>query len=118
MTGLTQRFADYAASIQHGDLPAEVEARTRFLILDLAGNMLRGRVEAESSAPLLAAARAMGLMHGNHVVWAGPERASPLGAARSGQRIAGRADALGAPPHDLFGQLDRLDQVMLGVEVQ
>ncbi len=78
---LTERFAAYAAGIRHADLPPEVEARTRFLILDLAGNMLRGRVEAESTAPLLAAARAMGLMHGTHTVWAGPDRASPLGAA-------------------------------------
>ena len=81
MTQLTQRFAEYAANIRHADLPADVEARTRFLILDLAGNMLRGRHDAESSAPLLAAARAMGLMQGNHVLWGDSQRASPLGAA-------------------------------------
>jgi hypothetical protein len=56
MTELTARFAAYAAAIRHDDLPAAVEARTRFLILDLVGNMLRGRHDAESSAPLLAAA--------------------------------------------------------------
>lgn len=81
MTGLTERFAAYAAGIRHEDLPAEVEARTRFLILDLAGNMLRGRHDAESSAPLLAAVRAMGLMHGTHALWGDAQRASPLGAA-------------------------------------
>lgn len=81
MTGLTERFAAYAAGIQHQDLPPDVEARTRFLILDLAGNMLRGRHDAESSAPLLAAARAMGLLGGTHALWGDAQRASPLGAA-------------------------------------
>ncbi|MCW8084629.1 MmgE/PrpD family protein [Sabulicella glaciei] len=81
MVALTQRFAAYAAGIRHADLPAEVEARTRFLLLDLAGNMLRGRHDAESSAPLLAAARAMGLMQGQHAVLGEAARVSPLGAA-------------------------------------
>jgi 2-methylcitrate dehydratase PrpD len=81
MTELTTRFAAYAAAIRHGDLPPAVEARTRFLILDLVGNMLRGRHDAESSAPLLAAARAMGLAHGRHAVFGEAGRWSPLGAA-------------------------------------
>lgn len=81
MVALTQRFAAYAAGIRHGDLPPEVETRTRFLILDLAGNILRGRHDAESSEPLMAAARAMGLMSGNHAVMGESARVSPLGAA-------------------------------------
>ena len=81
MTELTTRFAAYAAAIRHGDLPPAVEARTRFLILDLVGNMLRGRHDAESSTPLLAAARAMGLAHGRHAVFGEAGRWSPLGAA-------------------------------------
>lgn len=81
MTDVTARFARYAASIRHQDLPAEVEARARFLILDLVGNMIRGRHDAESSAPLMAAARAMGLAHGNHAVFGEASRWSPMGAA-------------------------------------
>ena len=81
VTDLTARFASYAAGIRHDALPAEVEARCRFLILDLVGNMLRGRHDAESSAPLLAAARAMGLGHGQHAVFGEASRWSPLGAA-------------------------------------
>jgi 2-methylcitrate dehydratase PrpD len=81
MTALTQRFAAYAAGIRHADLPAEVEARTRFLILDLVGNMVRGRVEAESSAPLVAAVRAMGLGAGQAAVFGEAARFAPAGAA-------------------------------------
>jgi 2-methylcitrate dehydratase PrpD len=81
MTALTARFAQYAAGLRHQDLPAEVEMRSRFLILDLFGNMLRGRHDAESSAPLLAAARAMGLAQGQHTVLGEASRWSPLGAA-------------------------------------
>ncbi|WP_160120723.1 MmgE/PrpD family protein [Rhodovarius lipocyclicus] len=78
---VTRIFAEYAAGIRFGALPADVRERTRFLVLDLAGNMLRGRVDAESSAPLLAAARAMGLSGGNHVVLGEASRWTPVGAA-------------------------------------
>lgn len=81
MTALTEAFAAYAAGIRHADLPAEVEARTRFLILDLVGNMVRGRVAAESSAPLLAAVRAMGLGSGQAAVFGEAARFAPAGAA-------------------------------------
>lgn len=81
MVAVTETFARYAATIRHADLPAEVEARTRFLILDLVGNMVRGGVEAESSPPLRAAARAMGLGHGQAAVFGEAARWSPAGAA-------------------------------------
>lgn len=78
---ITRAFAVFAAALRHGALPAEVEERARFLVLDLAGNMLRGRHDAESSAPLLAAARAMGLGGGNAVVFGEASRWTPAGAA-------------------------------------
>lgn len=81
MTALTARFARYAAEIRHQDLPAEVETRARFLILDLLGNIVRGRHDAESSAPLMAAARVMGLSTGKHAVFGEASRWSPAGAA-------------------------------------
>ncbi|MBY0338528.1 MAG: MmgE/PrpD family protein [Acetobacteraceae bacterium] len=81
MTEVTARFAQYAATIRHADLPAEVEERTRFLILDLVGNIVRGRHDAESSAPLLAAARAMGLASGGAAVFGEQARWTPAGAA-------------------------------------
>ena len=81
MTALTAHFAQYAAAIRHHDLPAEVETRTRFLLLDLLGNIVRGRHDAESSAPLMAAARVMGLGTGTHAVFGETTRWSPAGAA-------------------------------------
>jgi 2-methylcitrate dehydratase PrpD len=81
MAAITAAFARYAAEIRHDGLPAEVEARTRFLILDLVGNMVRGRVEAESSPPLIAAVRAMGLGNGQAAVFGEAGRFAPAGAA-------------------------------------
>jgi 2-methylcitrate dehydratase PrpD len=81
MAALTETFAAFAAGLRHEDLPPEVERRARLLLLDLAGNMLRGRHDAESSPPLLAAVRAMGLGTGTSVVFGEMRRWSPAGAA-------------------------------------
>jgi 2-methylcitrate dehydratase PrpD len=81
MVALTESFARYAAGLSHAALPAEVEARARFLLLDLVGNMVRGRAEAESSPPLIAAARAMGLGQGQAAVFGEAARFAPAGAA-------------------------------------
>ncbi|MCS6892485.1 MAG: MmgE/PrpD family protein [Rhodovarius sp.] len=81
MTALSRIFAEFAAGLTYAALPAAVQERVRFLLLDLAGNMLRGRVDAESSAPLLRAAVAMGLAGGRHIVFAEESRWSPSGAA-------------------------------------
>ncbi|MCX7372032.1 MAG: MmgE/PrpD family protein [Alphaproteobacteria bacterium] len=81
MTAVTRIFAEYGANIRYADLPAAVQERVRFLVLDLAGNMLRGRVDAESSEPVLRMARAMGFAGGQHVVFAQNERFSAAGAA-------------------------------------
>jgi hypothetical protein len=50
---------DGAITAVAGALPAAVQERTRFLLLDLLGNMLRGRHDAESSASLIRAAKAI-----------------------------------------------------------
>ncbi len=78
---LTRALAAFAAGLRHAALPSAVEERARFLILDLAGNMLRGCHDAESSAPLLAAARALGLGAGGAVVFGEASRWTPAGAA-------------------------------------
>jgi len=81
MVEVTRILAEYAAGIQYAALPEAVQLRTRHLVLDLLGNMLRGRHDAESSAPLMAAARAMGLAAGNHAVFGEMSRWAPTGAA-------------------------------------
>ena len=81
MVAVTRIFAEYSATIQYGALPEAVQERTRFLLLDLLGNMLRGRHDAESSASLIRAAKAMGLSAGNHAVFGEQSRWTPNGAA-------------------------------------
>jgi 2-methylcitrate dehydratase PrpD len=81
MAAVTRDLAAFTASLRHEALPAEVQERTRFLVLDLVGNMLRGRHEAESTAPLLAAARALGLAAGSAAVFGDSARYTPAGAA-------------------------------------
>ena len=81
MTEVTRIFAEYCATIRWDGLPGTVQTRTRFLLLDLLGNILRGRHDAESSLPLMAAARAMGHGAGHHAVFGEQSRWSPSGAA-------------------------------------
>lgn len=81
MAQVTRDLAAYTAGIQFDALPADVKERTRFLVLDLVGNMVRGRHDAESTAPLIAAARALGLGAGSAAVFGDSARFTPAGAA-------------------------------------
>jgi len=74
MVAVTKELAAFVAGLRYESLPASVQERTRFLILDLVGNMLRGRHEAESTPPLLAAARALGLTGGSAAVFGDSQR--------------------------------------------
>ena len=49
MAAVTRELAAFTAAIRFEALPAEVQERTRFLVLDLVGNMVRGRHDAEST---------------------------------------------------------------------
>ncbi|MBD0272992.1 MAG: MmgE/PrpD family protein, partial [Acetobacteraceae bacterium] len=69
MAAVTKQLAAYCASLDYAALPPAVQERTRFLVLDLVGNILRGRHDAESTPPLLAGARAMGVACGNSAVF-------------------------------------------------
>jgi 2-methylcitrate dehydratase PrpD len=78
---VTEEFSRFTAGLQAADLPAAVLARTRLLILDLAGNIVRARYDAESTPPLLSATRALGLAAGNTRVFGDVRRYTPAGAA-------------------------------------
>ncbi|MCC7281802.1 MAG: MmgE/PrpD family protein [Acetobacteraceae bacterium] len=78
---VTQQLADFCAGLKAASLPEAVRTRTRFLVLDLAGNILRARHEAESTPPLLAAARALGLAGGGSIVLGDGPGWSAAGAA-------------------------------------
>jgi 2-methylcitrate dehydratase PrpD len=81
MPPVTAELAHFVAAIAPAALPAPLRERARFLVLDLAGNMLRARHEAESTPALLAAARALGLAAGNSAVLGDTARYTPAGAA-------------------------------------
>jgi 2-methylcitrate dehydratase PrpD len=79
--GITAELAAFTAGISAERLPPEVLARTRLLVLDLAGNIVRARHDAESTPSLLAAARALGVAAGNSAVFGDSARYTPAGAA-------------------------------------
>ena len=81
MAAVTAELAAYCASLDFATLPPEVVERARFLVLDLVGNIVRGRHDAESTPALLAAVRALGLAAGNSGVFGDAARYTPAGAA-------------------------------------
>ena len=79
--GITAILSRFTAEITLEKLPKPVVDRARFLLLDLVGNIVRARHDAESTASFLAAARAMGMADGNFGVFGDNARYTPLGAA-------------------------------------
>lgn len=79
--GITQQLAEFSAAITLARLPAEVTRRARLLVLDLVGNIVRARHDAESTPALLAATRALGLAGGSCGVFGDAARYAPAGAA-------------------------------------
>ena len=79
--GITTILSDFTAAIRLDRLPPDVVSRARFLVLDLVGNIVRARHDAESTAAFLAAARAMGMANGNAGVFGDSARYTPAGAA-------------------------------------
>ena len=78
---VTTALAGFAAGLSFDALPSDVAARTRLLVLDLVGCIVRARHDAESTPPLLAAARALGVASGNNGVFGDCARYTPAGAA-------------------------------------
>jgi 2-methylcitrate dehydratase PrpD len=79
--GITAQLAEFTAGISLDRLPPEVVNRARFLVLDLVGNIVRARHDAESTPSFLAATRAMGMAAGNSGVFGDAARYTPAGAA-------------------------------------
>jgi 2-methylcitrate dehydratase PrpD len=79
--GITIDLATYCAGLKLADLPTDVVVRTRQLVLDLVGNIVRGRHDSESTPALLAAAKALGLTGGTCHVFADAAGYTPAGAA-------------------------------------
>ena len=82
---VTATLAAFCAGLSSSKLPPEVVERTRFLILDLVGNMIRGRHDAESTPAVIRMAEALGFSgaaaNGTARVFADPHGYTPAGAA-------------------------------------
>jgi 2-methylcitrate dehydratase PrpD len=79
--GTTAQLSAFVAGITLDRLPPEVPARARLLLLDLIGNIIRARHDAESTDSFIAATRALGLANGSAGVFGDAARYSPAGAA-------------------------------------
>jgi len=89
---ITSELSAFVASTRLDALPPEVVARTRLLVLDLAGNAVRARHDAESTPALLAAVTALGLARGDSRVFADDATYSPAGAALVNATLAHSLD--------------------------
>ena len=81
MTGITAELAAFSAAIRLDRLPPEVVRRARFLLLDLVGNIVRARHDAESTPALLTAVGELGMADGHAGVFGDAARYTPAGAA-------------------------------------
>jgi 2-methylcitrate dehydratase PrpD len=79
--GITAALSQFVAGLRLDQLPPPVVKRARFLVLDLVGNIIRARHDAESTPSFLAAVRATGMAAGNSGVFGDAARYTPLGAA-------------------------------------
>ena len=79
--GVTAVLSDFCANIRLEKLPPEVVNRARFLVLDLVGNIVRARHDAESTDSFVNTVRAMGMANGNFGVFGDNARYTPAGAA-------------------------------------
>ena len=78
---ITTELSQFVAACSTGTLPAPVVERTRLLVLDLVGNAVRARHDAESTPALIAAVAALGLADGPARVFADERGYTPAGAA-------------------------------------
>jgi 2-methylcitrate dehydratase PrpD len=81
MTAITRELSGFVATTSYDALPAEVRERAKAFALDLVGIALRARNEAESTAPMVAAAASLGLAGGACTVIGDPAGYTPPGAA-------------------------------------
>lgn len=80
-TPITRELAEFAAGLSYDKLPAEVAARTKLLILDTAGIMVRARHDAESTDSLVRAVERLGLVSGDCSVLGDGRGYAPTAAA-------------------------------------
>lgn len=81
MTGISRHLAEFAVNLGYEDLPADVIERTKLLILDTAGIMVRARNDAESTPAMVRALEYLGLATGDCAVPGDAKTYAPSAAA-------------------------------------
>ena len=81
MTGVTREVAEFAAGLDYDDLPLAVVERTKLLLLDITGIMVRARHDAESTPSMIAALKRLGLTSGECSVIGDGRHYAPSAAA-------------------------------------
>ena len=81
MTDISRCLADFAAGLHYEDLPTDVVQRTKLLILDTAGIMVRARNDAESTPAMVRAIERLGLATGDCAVPGDVKTYTPSAAA-------------------------------------
>ena len=81
MEKMTEKFADFCEQLKYEDLTPEVIKRTKLLILDTVGIIIRARHDAESTASLVAAIDKLEMNNGSCQVFSDKKTYTPSAAA-------------------------------------
>jgi 2-methylcitrate dehydratase PrpD len=92
MENTTQTLADFCAQTNYDKIPTEVVERTKLLILDTVGIIIRARHDSESTPSMLAAVGQLGLDHGDCHVFADSATYAPATAALINATLAHSLD--------------------------
>ncbi len=92
MTGISRQLAEFSVNLRYEDLPQEVAERTKLLILDTAGIMVRARNDAESTPAMVRAIERLGLATGDCGVPGDTQTYTPSAAALLGGTLAHSLD--------------------------
>ena len=81
MENMTEKFAEFCEQLKYEDLSPEVIKRTKLLILDTVGIIIRARHDAESTSSLVSAIDKLELSNGSCQVFSDNKTYSPSAAA-------------------------------------
>ena len=81
MENMTEKFAEFCQKLMYEDLPPEVIKRTKLLILDTVGIIIRARHDAESTSSLVSAINKLEMSNGSCQVFSDEKNYSPSAAA-------------------------------------
>ena len=81
MEKITEKFSEFCEEIEFKNLPADVVKRTKLLILDTVGIIIRARHDAESTPSLVSAIEKLELNNGSCNVFSDNKGYTPGGAA-------------------------------------